>query len=49
MSDVMEIVQNESFLEIGLFVNAWMPLPERYEEDKIIDVTIKFVKGSGVE
>lgn len=41
--------QDESFLEIGLFVNAWMSLPERYEEDKIIDVTIKFVKGSGVE
>ena len=41
--------QDESFLEIGLFVNAWMPLPERYEEDKIMNVTIKFVKGGGVE
>lgn len=41
--------QDESFLEIGLFVNAWMPLPERYVEDKIMDVTIKFVKGGGVE
>lgn len=28
---------------------AWMPLPERYVEDKIMDVTIKFVKGGGVE
>jgi len=26
-----------------------MPLPERYVEDKIMDVTIKFVKGGGVE
>jgi hypothetical protein len=41
--------QDESFLELNLFVDAWMPLPKRYEEDKIMDVTIKFVKGDEVE
>lgn len=25
--------QDESFLELNLFVNAWMPLPEPYKED----------------
>lgn len=25
--------QDESFLELNLFVNAWMPLPKPYEED----------------
>lgn len=24
--------QDESFLELNLFVNAWIPLPEHYEE-----------------
>lgn len=25
--------QDESFLELNLFVNAWMPLPKPYKED----------------
>ena len=33
--------EEESYSSYGIFVNAWMPLPELYKEDKSADITNK--------